>query len=54
MRALTVESENGAPAESFLRVLDQFASLHTYASATPTTGGYRVLGGAQHPTRKTS
>jgi hypothetical protein len=47
MRALTVESEKGASGDSFLRVLDQFAALHTYASATPTTGGYRVLGGAQ-------
>jgi hypothetical protein len=52
MRALTVESEDGAPAESFLRVLDQFAALHSYASATPTTGGYRLLGGAQRVTRK--
>jgi hypothetical protein len=54
MRALTVESENGGPADSFLRVLDQFAALHTYASATPTTGGYRLLGDAQRPHRKAS
>ena len=54
MRALTVESENGAPGDSFLRVLDQFAALHTYASSTPTTGGYRVLGGTQRATRKAS
>jgi hypothetical protein len=52
MRAFTVESENGAPGDSFLRVLDQFAALHTYASATPATGGYRVLGGAKRSTRK--
>jgi hypothetical protein len=53
MRALTVDSEKGGPAESFLRVLDQFAALHSYASATPTTGGYRVLGG-QRATRKSA
>jgi hypothetical protein len=54
MRALTVESESGAPGESFLRVLDQFAALHTYASAIPTTGGYRVLGGVRQKSRKAS
>ena len=54
MRALTVDSEKGGPAESFLRVLDQFAALHSYASATPTTGGYRVLASAQRTTRKAS
>jgi hypothetical protein len=43
MRALTVESESAAPGEGFLRVLDQFAALNTYASATPTAGGYRTL-----------
>jgi hypothetical protein len=45
MCALTVESESAAPGEGFLRVLDQFAALNTYTSATPTTGGYRVLRG---------
>lgn len=54
MRALTVESGNGAPGESFLRVLDQFAALHTYAGSTPTAGGYRVLGGTQRTPHKAS
>ena len=49
-----VESGNGAPAESFLRVLDQFAALHTYAGSTPTAGGYRVLGGTQRTPHKAS
>ena len=35
-------------------MLDQFAALHTYTSATPTTGGYRVLGGARQTSRKRS
>ncbi len=34
--------------------MDQFAALHTYASATPTTGGYRLLGSAQRRGRKSS
>ncbi len=42
MRALTSE-DSGSPTENFLRVLDQFAALHSYVSATPTGGGYRVL-----------
>jgi hypothetical protein len=53
MRALTVESGTGAPGESFLRVLDQFAALNTYASATPTAGGYRVLGRTRQTPRST-
>ncbi len=51
MRPLTSEPESGNPTESFLTVLDQFAALQTYASATPAVGGYRVLGVARSATK---
>ena len=54
MRALTSEPESALPTESFLTVLDQFAALHTYASATPAVGGYRVLGGVARTATKFS
>jgi hypothetical protein len=47
MRAVTSDIDakgvTGNPTESFLRVLDQFASLRTYPGGAPAVGGYRVL-----------
>ena len=43
MRAVTSDRDTAAPAENFLRVLDQFAALRSYSSAAPTSGGFRVL-----------
>ncbi|KAB2943671.1 MAG: hypothetical protein K8F92_13360 [Hyphomicrobium sp.] len=52
MRAVTSELDSGSPTESFLRVLDQFAALRTYSSASPTVGGYRVLAPRRAASRK--
>jgi len=43
MRAMTFDDDSANPTENFLRVLDQFAALRTYASATPAVGGYRLF-----------
>lgn len=42
MRAMSSRFDSINPAESFLGVLDQFASLRSYSSA-PAVGGYRML-----------
>ncbi len=49
MRAVTSDKHTGNPAENFLRVLDQFASLHNFSDDASAVGGYRVL----TPKRKT-
>jgi hypothetical protein len=55
MRAVTSDIDasdlTGNPAENFVRVLDQFAALRTYASAKPAVGGYRVLTPHREPQR---
>jgi hypothetical protein len=51
MRAVTSDIDSLNPAESFLRVMDQFALLSSYASDAPAVGGYRVLS-SQRPTHK--
>jgi hypothetical protein len=49
MRAVTSDMETGNPAENFLRVLDQFASLRSFSDDASAVSGYRVL----TPKRKT-
>jgi hypothetical protein len=48
MHALTPELDSGTPTESFLRVLDEFASLRSYAADVPAVGGYRLLSPRRH------
>lgn len=43
MRAISSEFDSVTPTDSFLGVLDQFAALRSYSSATPDGAGYRVL-----------
>jgi hypothetical protein len=51
MRAVTSDIDSLNPAESFLRVMDQFASLSSFASDASAVGGYRVLS-SQRPVLK--
>jgi hypothetical protein len=51
MRAVTSDIDSLNPAESFLRVMDQFASLSSFTSDAPSVGGFRVLS-SQRPTHK--
>lgn len=43
MRAISPEFDSVASTDSFLGVLDQFASLRSYSSATPDVAGYRLF-----------
>ena len=53
MRAVTSDIAHASPTDSFVRVLDQFASLGSYASEASTVGGYRVLPSRRTAPRKT-
>ena len=53
MRAVTSDIGHVAPTDSFVRVLDQFASLSSYSSDATTVGGYRVLPSQRPAPRKT-
>jgi len=53
MRAVTSDIGHATPTDSFVRVLDQFASLSSYSSDATTVGGYRVLSSQRQAPRKT-
>ena len=53
MRAVTSDIAHASPTDSFVRVLDQFASLSSFASEASTVGGYRVLPSRRTAPRKT-
>jgi hypothetical protein len=50
MRALKIETDSDAPAQAFVLVLDQFASLRDYTGA-PAIGGYRLVAPRREPSR---
>jgi hypothetical protein len=52
MRPDTSELAHASPTDNFVRVLDQFASLSSYASEASTIGGYRVLSSRRTAPRK--
>ena len=53
MRDVTSDIADASPTDSFVRVLDQFASLSSFASEASTVGGYRVLPSRRTAPRKT-
>lgn len=53
MRAVTSDLSHATPTDSFVGVLDQFASLSSYSSEATTVGGYRLLPSRHTVPRKT-
>jgi hypothetical protein len=53
MRAVTSDIGHATPTDSFVGVLDQFASLSSYSSEATTVGGYRLLSSRRTAARKT-